>query len=154
MKECHNSSYGQVFLDLHEKIRDLPAGVVWLPAPTPGRPITQAQVRPEEPTVVNAEMSEAIFGFAGPDDRVVSLNVPALGENGETHPLHTFDIEFDPERPDMLSITLLEVDEDRFIHTVQKSKPFPARLLAELLSRRKATAQEAATWENCSEEEA
>jgi hypothetical protein len=65
-------------------------------------------------------------------------------DNRQRYPLWTFDIEFDPDQIDHIVICLFEADTDNFIRTVQKSIPFPARLLAELLSRRKATAQEAA----------
>jgi hypothetical protein len=75
---------------------------------------------------------------------MVSLNVPASTDDGQRHPFWTFNIEFDPDHTDHIVICLFEADADNFIHTVQKSIPFPARLLAELLSRRKATAQEVA----------
>jgi hypothetical protein len=46
----------------------------------------------------------------------------------------------------MLTICLLEDDQDNFIHTVRRSISFPAGQLAELLSRRVATEEEIAAW--------
>lgn len=96
---------------------------------------------------------EACFGFAAPDDRVVSLNIPAAREDGRKHPFSSFEIEYDPEQPDMVVISLLELDEDNFIHTVQRSISFPVKLLAELLSRRKATPEEIAAWHAAPDED-
>jgi hypothetical protein len=96
---------------------------------------------------------ETCFGFAGPDDEIMSLNVPAANEHGRAHPFYSFDIEYDPEQPEMLMVNLLETDPDDFIHAVRKSVPFPASLLAELVSRRKATAEEVATWRIGSDED-
>jgi hypothetical protein len=96
---------------------------------------------------------ETCFGFAGPDDEIMSLNVPAANEHGRAHPFYSFDIEHDPEQPGLLAIRLLEVDQDNFIHTVRKSVLFPVSLLAELVSRRKATAEEVATWRIGSDED-
>jgi hypothetical protein len=90
---------------------------------------------------------EPRFGFAGPADRVMSLNIPAEAEAGRIRHGLSFDIEFDPDRADDLRICLLDHDEDGFIRTVQQSIVFPAGLLAELLSRREATPEEAAAWQ-------
>lgn len=68
------------------------------------------------------------------------------------HPFTSFDIEFDPEQPDKITISLLGLDEDNFIHTVQRSASFPARFLAELLSRRKAMTEEMAEWQSLGED--
>jgi hypothetical protein len=76
----------------------------------------------------------------------VSLNVPAINETDKPHPVRSFDLEYDPEQPDMLTICLLEENQNNFIHTVRRSISFPAGQLAELLSRREATAQEVAAW--------
>lgn len=95
----------------------------------------------------------ACFGFAGPDNQLVSLTVPAAHADGREHQLYSFDIEYDPEQPDKLTISLLEIDQDNFIHTVWKSISFPASLLAELVGRRKATAEEVAAWQTISDED-
>ncbi|HZH50523.1 MAG TPA: hypothetical protein VEZ16_01440 [Microvirga sp.] len=95
----------------------------------------------------NFPIHRASLGFSGPDDEVVSLNVPAAAEDGKEHPSYSFDIEYDPEHPDRLTICLLELDQDNFIHTVRKSVPFPVGLLTELISKRKATAEEVAAWQ-------
>ena len=92
-------------------------------------------------------------GFAGPDDHMVSLTVPAANIGDREHQFYSFDIEYDPEQPDKLTISLLEADQDNFIHTVWKSIPFPASLLAELVSKRKATAEEAAAWQILSDDD-
>jgi hypothetical protein len=96
---------------------------------------------------------ETCFGFAGPENEVMSLTIPAANEDGRGHSFNSFDIEYDPEQPDMLRICLLETDHDNFIHAIRKSTPFPARLLAELLSRRSATATEVAAWQTPSGED-
>jgi hypothetical protein len=101
---------------------------------------------------------ETRFGFAGPENQIMSLNIPALNEDGlnedwRRHSFNSFDIEYDPEQPDMLRICLLETDQDNFIHTVRKSVSFPVGLLAELLSKRKATVKEVASWQGTSGEE-
>lgn len=106
--------------------------------------ITCPSVREQSPLPVSCD--DVRFGFAAPDDRIVSLNVPASTDDERRHPLWSFDIEFDPDHPDHVAICLFEADADNFIRTVQKSIPFPARFLAQLLSRRKATAQETASW--------
>ncbi len=96
--------------------------------------------------MIDIPIREVRFGFSGPDDQVVSLNIPAINENDRRRPVRSFDLEFDPDQPDMLTICLVEEDQDNFIHAVRTSIPFPARLLTELLSRRGATAEEVATW--------
>ena len=96
--------------------------------------------------MIGIPVREMRIGFSGPDDRVVSLNIPAINENYTRHPVRSFDLEYDPEQPDMLTIRLLQEDQDNFIHTVRRSISFPARLLTELLSRREATAEEVAAW--------
>src|SRR5919112_3359629 len=96
--------------------------------------------------MIDVPVREMRIGFSGPDDRVVSLNVPAIDENDRWHPARSFDLEYDPEQPDMLTICLLEEDQDNFIHRVRRSISFPAGQLAELLSRREATAEEVAVW--------
>jgi hypothetical protein len=93
------------------------------------------------------------FGFSAPEDRLTSLNIPAESFYSEKHPSLSFDIEFSQERPDTVTIGLLERDGDGFIHTVHKTVQFPARLLAELLSRRRATAEEASAWQALDGEE-
>ena len=93
------------------------------------------------------------FGFSAPEDRLASLNLPAESFFGEKHPSLSFDIEFSQERPDTVTISLLERDDDGFIHTVHRTAQFPARLLAELLSRRRATAEEASAWQTPEGEE-
>lgn len=98
-------------------------------------------------------LQEIRFGFAGPDDRVVSLNVPAANEDGRMHAFSSFEIEFDPEQPDKLVISLFETNEDDFIRTVRQSIPFPAEHLAELLSQRKATDEEILSWKTASDED-
>ncbi len=95
----------------------------------------------------------ACFGFSGPDDRVVSLNVPALGENGQEDPYRSFDVEYDPDQPEKLVICLLELDQDNFVRVKRTSIAFPASLLAELISKRKATPEEIASWQAASDEE-
>lgn len=100
-----------------------------------------------------ASCAGARFGFAGPTDCVTSLNIPADGANGQKHPSIRFEIEFDPDQPDRIMVGLLDLDEDGFVRTVQTSIPFPARFLAELLSRRKATAEEIAEWRTLDGEE-
>lgn len=130
---------------------NLTAGAMWVPAPKGNESPSSAQ--PDSMRMREAQIREPSFGFAGPDDRVVSLNIPASGDYGREHPFTSFDIEFDPEQPDRLAICLFETDEDNFIRTVQKSAPFPARLLAELLGRRQATPQEMAAWQSASDED-
>jgi hypothetical protein len=89
---------------------------------------------------------EIRFGFCAPDNRLTSLNIPAEGAYGKSDPTLSFDVEFDQDHPDRIAISLMDLDEDGFIRTVHRTVQFPARLLAELLSRRKATAEEAREW--------
>ena len=103
--------------------------------------------------MLNLPARGVCFGFSGPDDRVMSLNVPAANEYGQEDPFHSFDIEYDPEQPDKLVICLFELDHDNFIRVVRKSIPFPAALLSDLIDRRKATAAEIASWQNSSDED-
>ena len=93
------------------------------------------------------------FGFSAPDDRLMSLSVPAEGIYGQSHSTLSFEIEFDQEEPDRITISLMDLDEDDFIRTVHKTVPFPARLVAELLSRRKATVEEVKAWKALVSEE-
>ena len=103
--------------------------------------------------MIDVPVREVRFGFSGPDDRVVSLNIPAVNENDRRHPVRSFDLEFDPEHPDMLTICLLEEDQDHFLHPVRRSISFPVRLLTELLSRREATAEEVSAWRSHAEDD-
>jgi hypothetical protein len=103
--------------------------------------------------MIDTPVREMRFGFSGPDDRVVSLNIPAINENDRRHPVCSFDLEYDPEQPDMLTICLLEEDQDNFIQTVRRSISFPAGQLAELLSRREATAEEVSAWRSHAEDD-
>jgi hypothetical protein len=147
MRESHSIAYRNILPEGPEMKRGASVGVVWLPEPAGVRSISQG--KEEEPKAHESVAGTARFGFAGPDDRVVSLNVPALSEAGLA--ANSFDIEYDPEQPDMLTISLLGTDEDNFIYTIRRSMPIPARLLGELLSRRKATPQETAAWKICDE---
>lgn len=92
-------------------------------------------------------VKEIRLGFSAPDDRLTSLNIPAEGPFGEMHPSLSFDIEFDQERPDIVTVSLMDLDDDHFVQSIHRTVRFPARLLAELLSRRKATAEEATAWQ-------
>ena len=103
--------------------------------------------------MIDNPVPEVRFGFSGPDDCVVSLNIPSVNVNDRQYPVRSFDLEFDPEQPDMLTICLLEEDQDNFIHTVRRSISFPAGQLAELLSRREATAEEVAAWRSLPDDE-
>ena len=96
---------------------------------------------------------EARLGFCGPEDRVVSLNIPLATEDRQNSPFHSFDIEYDSEEPDKLTIRLLELDQHGFIRTAVQSASFPAVLLADLVSRRKATAEEIAEWKSIADED-
>jgi len=96
---------------------------------------------------------EARLGFCGPEDRVVSLNIPLATEDRHNSPHHSFDIEYDSEEPDKLTIRLLELDQHGFIRTAVQSASFPAVLLADLVSRRKATAEEVAEWKSIADED-
>jgi hypothetical protein len=96
---------------------------------------------------------EACLGFAGPEDQVVSLNVPLAIEDGQNSSYHSFDIEYDSEQPDVLTIRLLELDQHGFIRTALQSASFPAALLADLAIKRKATDEEVAEWEAMTDED-
>jgi hypothetical protein len=96
---------------------------------------------------------EARLGFAGPEDRVVSLNIPLAMEDRQNIPYHSFDIEYDAEQPDKLTIRLLELDQHGFIRTALQSTSVPGDLLADLVTRRKATAEEVAEWKNIVDED-
>jgi hypothetical protein len=96
---------------------------------------------------------EACLGFSGPEDRVVSLNVPLATEDGQNSSYHSFDVEYDSEQPDRLTIRLLELDQHGFIRTALQSASFPAVLLADLVSKRKATDEEVAEWKSIIDED-
>jgi hypothetical protein len=96
---------------------------------------------------------DARLGFCGPEDRVVSLNVPVGTEDGQNNSYHSFDIEYDSEQPDTLTIRLLELDQHGFIRTTLQSASFPAVLLADLVSKRKATDAEVAEWKSIADED-
>jgi hypothetical protein len=96
---------------------------------------------------------EACLGFSGPEDRVVSLNVPLATEDGQNSSYHSFDIEYDSEQPDKLTIRLLDLDQHGFIRTALQSASFPAVLLADLVSKRKATDAEVAEWKSTADED-
>jgi hypothetical protein len=100
----------------------------------------------------NSPTHRVAFGFCGPEDQVFSLNIPAALEDGQEHPHYSFDIEYDAEQPDTLTLRLLELDQDSFIRTIRKSVSFPVGLLAELISKRKATAEEIAAWQASADE--
>ena len=96
---------------------------------------------------------EARLGFSGPEDQVVSLNVPLATEDGQNSSYHSFDVEYDSEQPDRLTIRLLELDQHGFIRTALQSASFPAVLLADLVSKRKATDEEVAEWKSIIDED-
>jgi hypothetical protein len=96
---------------------------------------------------------ECCLGFAGPEDRVVSLNVPLAVEYGQNSSYHSFDLEYDSEQPDKLTIRLLELDQHGFIRTTLESTSFPVDLLTDLVGRRKATAEEIAEWKAMTDED-
>jgi hypothetical protein len=93
------------------------------------------------------------LGFAGPEDRVISLNVPLATEDGQNSSYHSFDIEYDSEEPDKLTIRLLELDQHGFISTALQSASFPLVLLADLVTQRKATDAEVAEWTSVADED-
>ena len=95
---------------------------------------------------------EARLGFAGPEDQVVSLNIPLAMEDGQNNSHHSFDVEYDSEQPDKLIIRLLELDQHGFIRTALQSASFPVNLLADLVTRRQATAKEVAEWKSIADE--
>ena len=96
--------------------------------------------------MLSTPVREIRLGFSGPDDRVVSLNIPAGNDDGRHHPFLSFDLEYSSEQPDMVTIRLLEADQDNFLHVIQRSVSFPVTLLAELVNRREATPEERETW--------
>jgi hypothetical protein len=94
----------------------------------------------------------ACLGFSG-DNQVVSLHVPAADQDGQEHPRYSFDLEYDADQPSTLILRLLELDQDSFICAVQRSISFPANLLADLVDRRRATAEEMAEWQAVPDED-
>jgi hypothetical protein len=96
---------------------------------------------------------QACLGFSGPEDQVVSLSVPVRTEDGQNNSYHSFDIEYDSEQPDTLTIRLLELDQHGFIRMALQSTSFPAVLLADLVSKRKATSAEVAEWQSMADED-
>jgi hypothetical protein len=96
---------------------------------------------------------KACLGFSAPEDRVVSLNVPLAVEDGQNSSYHSFDVEYDSEQPDMLTVRLFELDQHGFIRTALQSPSFSVGLLADLVNRRKATAEEVAEWKSVADEE-
>jgi len=96
---------------------------------------------------------EARLGFCGPEDRVISLNIPVTTDYGQNSPYHSFDIEYDSEQPDTLTIRLFELDQHGFVRTALQSTSFPVDLLADLVSRRKATTEEVAKWTSQADKE-
>jgi hypothetical protein len=89
---------------------------------------------------------EACLGFSGPEDQVFSLNVPLAKEDRQNSPYHCFDVEYDSEQSDKVTIRLLGLDQGGFIRTVLQSAPFPVDMLADLIRRRKATTEEVEEW--------
>jgi hypothetical protein len=96
---------------------------------------------------------EPCLGFAGPEDRVVSLNVPLATEDRQNSSYRSFDIEYDAEQPDTLMIRLMELDQHGFIRTALQSTSFPVELLADLVNKRKATDAEVAEWKSVADED-
>ncbi len=96
---------------------------------------------------------EPSLGFAGPEDQVISLSVPLTAEDGQNSSYHAFDVEYASDEPDKLTIRLLELDQHGFIKTALQSASFPVVLLADLVSRRKATAEEVAEWKSMADED-
>jgi hypothetical protein len=96
---------------------------------------------------------EACLGFSGPEDQVVSLNVPLAIEDGQNSSYHSFDIEYDSEQPEKLTIRLLELDQHGFIRAALQSTSFPVDLLTDLVRRRNATAEEVAEWKAMTDED-
>ena len=96
---------------------------------------------------------DARLGFCGPEDRVISINIPLATDDGQNSPYHSFDIEYDSEQPDTLTIRLFELDQHGFIRTALQSASFPAVLLADLVSKRKATDAEVAEWKSIADED-
>jgi hypothetical protein len=101
----------------------------------------------------NSLNHQACLGFSGPEDRVISVNVPLVIEDRQNSSYHSFDIEYDSGQPDMLTIRLMELDQHGFIRTAFQSALFPVDLLADLVNRRKATVEEVAEWKSMTDEE-
>ncbi len=95
---------------------------------------------------------EACLGFSGPDDRVVSLNIPVAVEDQQNNSYHSFDIEYDSEQPNKLTIRLFELDQHGFITTALQSTSSPVVYLADLVSKRKATTEEVAEWKSIADD--
>jgi len=93
-------------------------------------------------------MRDACLGFSGPEDQVFSVNVPLANGEGHNRPYHSFDVEYDPEQPNKVVIRLLELDQNGFITTALQSVSFPVELLADLVSKRRETAEEIAEWKS------
>jgi hypothetical protein len=168
MKTNRSIAWGNASDDHYNAV----ASAVWTPLPKmtytalwTSTPTTRVSASPENRVVSlisplateeglnlsGPAFDQARFGFAGPDDRLMSINIPAEGEDQEDGT--SFELEFDPEQPDRVFFSMMGLDEDGFIHTIRRSIPFPARLLAELLSRRKATAEEVKGWQSADEDE-
>jgi len=96
---------------------------------------------------------KARLGFSGPEDQVISLNIPVAADDGQNSSFHSFDIEYASDRPDTLTISLFELDQHGFIRAALQSTSFPVGLLADLVNRRKATTEEVAEWKNVTDEE-
>ncbi|MGF9764815.1 hypothetical protein AAII07_58075 [Microvirga sp. 0TCS3.31] len=103
--------------------------------------------------MTNYVIPEAYLGFSGPDDRVVSLNIPLAVEDRQNSSYYFFDIEYDSEQPSKLTIRLFELDQHVFITTALQSAPFPVVLLGDLVSKRKATAEEVTAWKSRGDED-
>ncbi|MBL0404419.1 hypothetical protein JKG68_10605 [Microvirga aerilata] len=103
--------------------------------------------------MTNFAIPEARLGFSGPDDRVVSLNIPVAVEDRQNSSYHSFDIEYDSEQPNRLTIRLFELDQHGFITTALQSASFSVILLADLVSKRKATAEEVAEWKSIADDD-
>jgi hypothetical protein len=123
---------------------------------SPADHITYSSPNGRKPTINNMSdnlIPEVCLGFSGPEDRVVSLNIPLATEDGQNSSYHSFDIEYETEQPDTLTIRLLELDQHGFIRTALQSVSFPTVLLADLVNKRKATDAEVAEWGSVADEE-
>ena len=103
--------------------------------------------------MTNFAIPESRLGFSGPDDRVVSLNIPVAVEDRQNSSYHSFDIEYDSEQPNRLTVRLFEMDQHGFITTALQSASFSVVLLADLVSKRKATAEEVAEWKSIADDD-
>jgi hypothetical protein len=101
----------------------------------------------------NSLNREARLGFSGPQDRVVSVNVPLETEDRQNSSYHSFDVEYDSEQPDKLTIRLFELDQHGFVRTALQSASFSVVLLADLVSKREATTEEIAGWKMVDDED-